>query len=61
VAEDFGYFFSFINPTHSIDFYKQVKDPPALARAIDLLGRIFTGYGIYQFVAAFRRHGRKGV
>jgi hypothetical protein len=32
-----------------------------LALPLDFFGRIFIGYGIYQFIVAFRRHSRKAM
>lgn len=31
----------------------------AFAKFVDFTGRMTVAYGIYQFVSAFRRHGRK--
>lgn len=45
--------------THRFDFMS--TDVGGWGKLWDLLGRIVIGYGIYQFVAAFRRHGKKVV
>lgn len=61
----------FMLPTHSYDYLS--KDIIETTKATyphlkvnlwhtlwDFLGRIFVGYGIFQFISAFRRHGKKG-
>lgn len=59
-AADFiGGFFSFLDITHKSDFLSGNDKPPAISRVIDFFGRVMTGYCIYQFVAAFRKHGKK--
>jgi hypothetical protein len=45
--------------THRFDFMS--NDIGGFGRLWDFLGRLFIGYGIYQFIAAFRRHGKKAV
>ncbi|MHA8070689.1 pentapeptide repeat-containing protein [Aquirufa ecclesiirivi] len=52
---DFGmYFFTFMNPTHNIDLFKDLK-PTGFTYFWQTLGRIFIGYGIYQTIQAFRK------
>lgn len=53
-----GQYFQFLDPTHKPDFVKQA-DLSFWAYAADFVGRIFVGYGIFQFIAAFRKHGKK--
>jgi hypothetical protein len=61
----------FMLPTHSYDYLS--KDIVGTTQSTypnlkvnlwhtswDFLGRIFVGYGIFQFISAFRRHGKKG-
>jgi hypothetical protein len=48
----------FILPTHKTDF--MVKEPNSNALFIDVVSRIFIGYGIYQLISAFRKHGKRG-
>ncbi len=61
----------FMLPTHGYDYLS--KDIIETTKATypnlkvnlwhktwDFLGRIFIGYGIFQFISAFRRHGKKG-
>lgn len=61
----------FMLPTHSYDYLsKDIIETtqstyPNLKVNLwhttwDFLGRIFIGYGIFQFISAFRRHGKKG-
>lgn len=50
-----GEFAQFINPTHALDFMKVIGDWSIL---IDLISRIFIGFGIYQTIQAFRKYGR---
>jgi hypothetical protein len=52
-------YFLFLDPTHKIDFLAGKKPLWWLPVFFDFLGRILTGYGIYQFITAFRRHGRR--
>lgn len=47
----------FILPTHKFDF--MVKEPNSNAVVIDFVSRLFIGYGIYQFISAFRKHGKR--
>jgi hypothetical protein len=58
-ADDFiGNYFTFFNPAHSLDFMASKSELNAFAKFFDFAGRILIGYCIYQFVVAFRRHGR---
>ena len=52
-------YFLFLDPTHKIEFLAGKKPLWWVPVFIDFLGRILMGYGIFQFIAAFRRHGRK--
>lgn len=60
-----GYYFSFIDPTHRIDFLEDMKKSNlskgliSIALTLDFLGKIISGFFIYQFVAAFRKYGKK--
>jgi hypothetical protein len=53
-------YLSFLDPLHKIDFLVEKKHVTPPAKIVDFIGRLMVGYGIYQFIAAFRRHGRKG-
>ncbi|WP_343304408.1 hypothetical protein AAHN97_22775 [Chitinophaga niabensis] len=55
-----GNFFSFINISHKMDFIADEEKLNSIAMFLDFFGRVATGYCIYQFVSAFRRHGRMG-
>lgn len=58
--DDFiGNFFSFLDITHKIDFMVEKEVLNGWAKFLDFFGRVATGYCIYQFIAAFRRHGKK--
>lgn len=60
-ADDFvGNFFSFLDFTHKIDFMVDKERLNGFAKFLDFFGRVATGYCIFQFIAAFRRHGKKG-
>jgi hypothetical protein len=54
-------FFGFLNPTHGFDYMsKDTGLQPDFGHSCwDFFGRIFIGYGFFQFIAAFRRHGKK--
>ncbi len=54
-----GYFFTFLDPTHKIDFWVESQNLNGWARFIDFLSRIVVSYGIYQLIVAFRKHGKK--
>lgn len=64
-ASMIGYYFSFVDPTHRIDFLEDVKksNPGTWAVSgtltLDFLGKLISGFFIYQFVAAFRKYGKK--
>lgn len=49
------YYFIFLNPTHNIKFL-DAESPTTLFYISDFLGRIFTSYGIYQTIQAFRKY-----
>ncbi len=53
--EHFKYFLDFLNPTHKFD-YIQKEDLTTSFYVFDFTGRIFVGYGIYQFIQAFRKY-----
>ncbi|MNJ90682.1 hypothetical protein D3C87_83180 [compost metagenome] len=55
----FGYYFSFIDITHRTDFLVDKKALTGWALMIDYLNKIIIGYLIYQFIAAFRKYGKK--
>lgn len=56
------YLIQFIDLTHKYDFMVPEKNKlSAELVALDFVGRLAVGYGIFQFISAFRRHGKKSV
>jgi hypothetical protein len=55
--ENIKYFIKFLTITHDFEFM-QSSNPTAVNYAIDFIGRIFLGFGIYQTIAAFRKYGK---
>lgn len=53
--EHFKYFLEFLNPTHKFDYIQKVGLTTRFY-LFDFIGRIFVGYGIYQFIQAFRKY-----
>ncbi len=53
--DNFKYFFEFLNPTHKVE-YIQKENLNNSFYGYDFGGRIFVGYGIYQFIQAFRKY-----
>ena len=53
-----GYYFEFLNPVRKASFIDEIQ-PNWAAVGVDFISRILIAYGIYQFIAAFRKHGRK--
>lgn len=49
------YFLEFLNPTHKFDYLDQKNLTPSFY-IYDFIGRILVGFGIYQFVQAFRKY-----
>jgi hypothetical protein len=61
-----GYLLEFINPIRKSEFLPKAllktKNEPAIltiAYSIDSVSKLFNAYLIYQFIAAFRKHGKK--
>jgi hypothetical protein len=54
-----GYYFSFIDITHRVDFLVEKSKFSWWTLIIDYLGKITVGFFIYQFIAAFRKYGKK--
>lgn len=52
----------FFLPTHKLEYLSEGTgySPTFGHYCWDIISRIFIGYGIYQFISAFRRHSRKG-
>ncbi len=57
-----GNYFTVLNPTHKTDFMPKPYEVNYNfgTNFLDFLGRIVVGYGIFQFISAFRKHGKKG-
>ena len=55
----FGYYFSFIDITHRTDFLVNKSELNGFTLTIDFLNKIIVGFLIYQFIAAFRKYGKK--
>lgn len=49
-------YFEFINPTHKSNFLDYLKPSNGWFYFVDFLGKIFIGYGIYQFIQSFRKY-----
>ena len=56
ISKNFQNFFEFINPTHSSNFLDYLKPSNGFFYIFDFLSKIFIGYGIYQFIQAFRKY-----
>lgn len=54
-----GYYFSFIDITHKSDFLVNKDKLSGWSLTIDSIHKFLIGYLIYQFVAAFRKYGKK--
>lgn len=55
IKEGFGYFWQFLIPTHKFDYLGVKQTDSPLFYVFDFFGRIAVGYGIYQFIQAFRK------
>ncbi|WP_143095979.1 hypothetical protein [Pedobacter insulae] len=54
-----GYYFSFVDITHRNDFLAAKDELNGWSAFFDWTGKIVVGFFIYQFIAAFRKYGRK--
>lgn len=54
----FGYYFSFLDVTHRLDFLVDRKELSGLIIFIDYANKVVVGFLIFQFVAAFRKYTR---
>ncbi|MEQ9298693.1 MAG: hypothetical protein RIF33_09030 [Cyclobacteriaceae bacterium] len=54
----FGYFWSFLLPTHKVSFIPGLE-PGSASLFFDFLGRVSVGFMLYQTIAAFRRFGKR--
>ncbi|WP_312078969.1 hypothetical protein [Chryseobacterium sp.] len=56
----FGYYFSFLDITHRTDFLASKKEGlNGFSLMIDYINKIILGFFIYQFIASFRKYGKK--
>ena len=55
-GEGFKIFIEFLNPIHKLDYIENTKLSSAWFFVFDFLGKTFVGYGIYQFIQAFRKY-----
>ncbi len=58
----FTYFPEFLNPVHRLEAFSDLRKDkivPDSARFIDGVSRIILAYLLYQFIQAFRKHGKK--
>jgi hypothetical protein len=54
-----GYYFSFVDITHRSDFLLDKDKLNGWSLAIDSFHKFLIGFLIYQFIAAFRKYGKK--
>lgn len=54
-----GYYFAFLDITHRSDFLVSKTELNGLSVTIDYLNKILVGFLIYQFIASFRKYGKK--
>ncbi|HAK30194.1 MAG TPA: hypothetical protein DCO90_13345, partial [Sphingobacterium sp.] len=54
-----GYYFSFIDITHRADFLVDKNEFSWWTLIIDYIGKISVAFFIYQFIAAFRKYGKR--
>ncbi|MFP9114475.1 pentapeptide repeat-containing protein [Flavobacterium sp. RHBU_3] len=52
----FRYFMEFLNPIHKFDYLGTETDLSKGFYVLDFTGKAFIGYGIYQFIQAFRKY-----
>ncbi|KAA3436755.1 hypothetical protein [Rufibacter hautae] len=54
-----GYYFSFIDITHRVDFLANKEEFNPISLCVDFFNKIISGFFIFQFVSAFRKYGKK--
>lgn len=54
-----GYYFSFLDITHRSDFLVEKEDLNGMSLFLDYLNKVIVGFFIYQFIASFRKYGKK--
>lgn len=55
-SNGFKLFIEFLNPIHKFDYIENTELSSAWFYFFDFLGKTFVGYGIYQFIQAFRKY-----
>lgn len=55
-TEGFKLFIQFFNPIHKLDYIDKTENLTLGFYIFDFLGKAFVGYGIYQFIQAFRKY-----
>lgn len=55
----FGYYFSFLDITHRTDFLVEKTDLNGFSLTIDYFNKVLIGFLTYQFIAAFRKYGKR--
>lgn len=58
-ADLIGYYFAFIDVTHRTDFLVDKNEFNVGSLFLDYFSKILHGFFIYQFIAAFRKYGKK--
>ncbi len=56
IKSGFGYYIQSLLPTHSFDYMGKSEGVHYMFFFWDFIGRIFVGYGVYQFIVAFRKY-----
>jgi len=54
--DGFILFIEFLNPLHKLDYIDNKMQSNVLFYIVDFFGKMIVGYGIYQFVQAFRKY-----
>lgn len=54
-----GYYFSFLDITHRSDFLVKPEAFTGWSLALDYVNKVIVGFFIFQFIAAFRKYGKK--
>ena len=54
--DGFTLFIEFLNPLHKLDYIDNKMQSNVLFYIVDFFGKMIVGYGIYQFIQAFRKY-----
>ncbi|MFP9118751.1 pentapeptide repeat-containing protein [Flavobacterium sp. RNTU_13] len=55
-SKGFKLYMEYLNPIHKFDYIEEPTKSSAWFYLFDFLGKTFVGYGIYQFIQAFRKY-----